>query len=155
MGNQSDRVELRTISKHTNVMKTKLLSLLAKFWPYMIGAITAFFTPMYGIMITLAVLMLIDSVLGAIAAKKRGDKITIEAFLKGFEKVPIYLLVLIACQLVQNFAPYDFKGAIVKAVSSIFVLIEFRSVIKNASEITGVDIYGVIVKHIDDRTGIK
>lgn len=68
---------------------------------YLLGGLSAFFISIQTYMIAIGVLIIIDLLMGVLAAKKRGEKISSKKLSNTIIKMLVYQLLIISAQIVQ------------------------------------------------------
>lgn len=106
-------------------------------------SVLAVFAPIQAIIITVGVLIFADLILGIMAAHKRGDAITSAALRRTVTKMFVYQLTILTAFLVQT---YLIGGIfpVVNMVAGVIGLVEIKSLLENASAITGLDFKAII-----------
>lgn len=117
---------------------------------YIAVAIASLFAPIKGILVTTSVLIFADTVTGILAAYKRGEEINSTGFKKTIIKLFLYNLVIILAFLIERFV-FDEFLPFVKIGAMVIALTEFKSVIENFEEITGIKMLQ-LKKMIEDKT---
>lgn len=105
----------------------------------------AVFAPIQGVIITVGVLIFADLVLGVMAARKRGEKITSAGMRRTVTKMCVYQVAVLTGFL---FETYLLGGLlpVSKLVAAVIGVVEFKSLLENATEITGTDFKDIIKK---------
>lgn len=108
-------------------------------------SIIAVFAPIQGVIVTVGVLIFADLFLGIWAAKKRGEKITSAGMRRSVTKLLVYQTAVLTGFLFETFL----LGGLVpvyKLVALVVGSVELKSLLENATEITGVSFKDVIAK---------
>ena len=110
-------------------------------------SIIAVLAPIEPIMMTTGVLILIDLILGILAAKKLGHPITSAALRRTVSKMLVYQLTLISGFLCEK---YLLDGAlpITKLVAAVIGAVELKSVFENADIINGGSVFRVLIQQL-------
>jgi len=106
--------------------------------------------PIKAILITVGILVVADMLSGIMAAHKRKEKITSAALGRTITKMFVYQTVVITGYLVQ----INLVGnaiSIVSLVSGVIGMVEFKSLIENANEILGMDIFKEVMKQLGSK----
>lgn len=110
--------------------------------------------PIYVIMGVVGFLIFTDLILGIIAANKRGELITSFAMRRTVSKLLVYQLVLISGFLCETYL----LGGIIpitKLAGSVIGLVEIKSILENANDISGEPLFQKILKALgsdNDKT---
>lgn len=111
--------------------------------------LVTFFTPIYPAMIAVGLLIVIDTILGVIAAKKQGVKLSSKAFGRVITKMLVYQLLVIASYLAET---YLFGQVPFLNITLGFLAVtEFVSVAENMSKITGTNFIGYLREQLDTK----
>lgn len=122
------------------LVKLKLLAL----------SILSIFSPIKPILLTALTLVLIDLIIGVVAAKKRGESITSSGFQRTIIKLFVYMSAIILGFLTETYLTGD-TVAVCKIISSFVGLTEFTSILESLNEISG----GSLLKSIISKLGSK
>lgn len=106
--------------------------------------------PIKPMLIACGFLVVADMVTGMLAAKKRKESIQSAEMRRSLTKMLVYQVAIISAFVLEK---YMLDGAmpVSKVVSGVIGMVEFKSVLENASTIAGQD----IVKLVMDRLGSK
>ena len=111
---------------------------------YLIGGLSTFLAPIASVMIAVGVLIMIDFIMGIIAARKTGDKINSKKMSNTLIKMLVYQLLIITSHLIELYlVPWL---PILKITLSFIGIIEFLSIGENFTKITKKN----FVKYIKD-----
>ena len=124
-----------------NLLKTELncltTSIVSKM-EYIIAILIGLFTPIIGIMSTVGLLILIDTIIGVWKAKKMGEKITSRGFSKIISKMLLYQGTIMTFFLVDKFILGDILHSfftiellLTKAVGLVLASVEIFSIDEN------------------------
>lgn len=105
----------------------------------------AVFAPIKAVIITVGILIFADLVLGILAARKRGEKITSAGMRRTITKMCVYQLAVLTGFLFETFL----LGGLIpvsKLVAAVIGSVEFKSLLENVTEITGVSFKDLISK---------
>ncbi len=105
----------------------------------------AVFAPIKMLLITVGVLIFADALTGIIAAKKRNEEISSAGMRRTVTKMFVYQLAVITGFMLEV---YLLGGSIPvsKLVAGFVGTVEFKSMLENATEITGLDFKSIIQK---------
>lgn len=105
----------------------------------------AVFAPIQGVIITVGILIFGDMFTGVWAAYKRKEPITSAALRRSVTKMAVFQFAVLSGYLLEV---YLLGGLlpVAKLVAGVVGLVEFKSVLENAKEITGLDFSSVIKK---------
>jgi len=102
-----------------------------------------FLAPVKPLMIAIGALIVIDLILGVWAALKSKEKITSRGLSRTIAKVIAYQLAIISSHIMET---YFAQGVpIVKIVSGLIAVTEFKSILENVNKMTGVNIWESII----------
>jgi hypothetical protein len=129
------------------------LSATAKVGSIMMGFVLNFFAPVWPFLLILLLLVASDTIVGRWAAKRRGDELTPEKEGKVVMKLAMYPLVIL---LSEGMVKVFFNGlpvvdGMTYAVALYICTLEFRSVVRNVGEATGIDIWTAIADWLGSR----
>ena len=112
--------------------------------------IIAILTPINTLLISCGVLIAADMITGIFAAKKRDEKIKSAEMRRSLSKLVVYQIAIISGFVLET---YMLNNAIPvsKVVAGVIGMIEFKSILENASSIAGQD----ILKMVMDKIGSK
>lgn len=121
-----------------SVLKTFALAVLAVFAPIKMVVISAF------------VLILTDLIFGIWAAHKRGEQITSAWMGRTVTKMLVYQVAILTGFLLET---YLIGGSIPvsKLVAGVIGMVEFKSILENANDITGTDIFKQIISKLGSK----
>jgi len=133
---------------------------------YILGSALAFFAPVAGIMYAVGGFIVLDTLLGIMAAKKIGEKIESKKLSKVVWKMLMYQAVTITFFVMDVHIVGDLLGAVVntpyvltKTVGVALIAIEFKSIDENIEKMTGTTLlkrlYDLITKGKDIASKIK
>lgn len=107
----------------------------------------AILAPIHAVIIATCIIVGVDLILGIWAARKRGEEITSAGLRRTITKILVYNLVLITSFLVET---YLIGGLIplVKLAAGIIGLTEMKSILENANDISGENIFKSIIKKL-------
>lgn len=106
--------------------------------------------PIHAIMISVSVLIGLDTSLGILAARKRKEPITSAELRRTISKLVIYQIAIISAFLVQHFLLSDLLP-IVKLAAGAIGLVEIKSILENADEINGSPLFAALVKYLGSQ----
>ena len=133
---------------------------------YILGSTVAFFAPVAGIMYTIGAFILLDTLLGIMAAQKMGEKIESKKLSKVVWKMLMYQAVTISFFVMDVHIVGDLLGTLIntpyvltKTVGVALIAIEFKSIDENIEKMTGTTLlkrlYDLIAKGKDIASKIK
>ncbi|HEY8367583.1 MAG TPA: phage holin family protein, partial [Bacteroidia bacterium] len=96
--------------------------------------------PIHAVMISVGILIFADLATGMWAAKKRGENITSAAMRRTVSKLFIYQLAVITGFLLETHLLAQLLP-VTKLVAGVIGLVEFKSILENANEILGQNIF--------------
>lgn len=114
-----------------------------EFFKYLVLAALGLFAPIKALILTVLVLIFADLFLGIWAARKRGEKITSAAMRRTVTKLLVYNTTIITGFLVETYLLGGI-APISKLVAAVVGAVEMKSLLENASEITGLDFKSII-----------
>lgn len=103
--------------------------------------------PIHAVMAAAGILIVIDTVLGVLAARKRGDPITSAQLRRTISKMLIYQAAIISAFLVEHYLMGDILP-IVKMCGGAIGLVEGKSVLENCDELNGNPIFASLIKRL-------
>jgi hypothetical protein len=110
-------------------------------------AAIAAIAPIQGAMITVFALVMLDFILGVMAARKRGEKITSSGFKATVVKIFVYELAITMAHFVGIYLTGPGIPVLQMAASMIGIT-ELKSVLENLETITGDKMLGTIAKKL-------
>lgn len=116
-------------------------------------AILAIFAPIKAVMATVGVLIIADTILGIMAARKRGEKITSSAMRRTVSKAVIYQIALMSGFLCEQYLSGDLIP-IVKIIGGVIGMVEMKSILENADEINGSPLFKAIIERLGSKNDI-
>lgn len=116
-------------------------------------AIVAIFAPIQALMATVGVLVIADTILGVMAARKRGEKITSSAMRRTVSKAVIYQVAIISGFLCEKYLSGDLIP-ITKIIGGVIGMVEMKSILENADEINGSPIFKTIIEKLGSKNDI-
>lgn len=133
---------------------------------YILGSTLAFFAPVAGIVYAVGAFIMLDTLLGIMAANKMGEKIESKKLSKVVWKMLMYQAVILTFFVMDVNIVGDLLGSIVntpyvltKTVGVALIAIEFKSIDENIEKMTGTTLlkrlYDVISKGKDIAAKIK
>ena len=133
---------------------------------YILGSTVAFFAPVAGIMYTIGAFILLDTLLGIMAAQKMGEKIESKKLSKVVWKMLMYQAVTLSFFVMDVEIVGDLLGTLIntpyvltKTVGVALIAIEFKSIDENIEKMTGTTLlkrlYDLIAKGKDIASKIK
>lgn len=113
----------------------------------------AVFAPVRAVLISVLVLVLLDSITGVLAARKRGERITSAGLRRTVSKLLAFEIALIAGHLLQKYLLAD-AVPVVSLLAAAIGVVEGKSILENADTISGGNVFkGVLARlgSINDR----
>jgi hypothetical protein len=118
-------------------------------------SVFALLAPIHTVMATAGALILLDLILGVIAAHKRKEPITSAALRRTVSKMVAYQLGIVSGFLAQHYMLSD-SLPIVKLMAAAIALVEIKSIMENADSINGSPLFQSVIKALgsknDDKT---
>lgn len=133
---------------------------------YILGSTLAFFAPVAGIVYAVGAFIMLDTLLGIMAANKMGEKIESKKLSKVVWKMAMYQAVTLTFFVMDVYIVGDLLASAVetpyvltKTVGVALIAIEFKSIDENIEKMTGTTLlkrlYDVIAKGKDIASKIK
>lgn len=113
-------------------------------------AAIATLAPIHAVIVTVGILIFADLATGIWAAKKRGDEISSARMRDSITKMLVYQTVIITGFLVET---YLIGGLVpvVKLVAAVIGMVELKSLIENANQILGQDLFKVLLSKLGSK----
>lgn len=111
-----------------------------------ITLITAVLAPIQSTMLAVSALVIIDTVTGVWAAKKRNEKITSFRFSDVIGKTIAYHLVIFSSYLMETYFLPEIP--VVRVAAGLIGTTEFKSLLENITDITGVSVWDLLLEKI-------
>lgn len=114
-------------------------------------AVIAVFAPIKTVMITVGVLVIVDMILGMIAAKKRGESINSARMSSTVVKALMYEIAVMMAYLVET---YLMSGVlpVCKIVGALIGSVELKSILENTQEIHGQPLFNTLIGQLKKQT---
>lgn len=112
--------------------------------------ICSIFAPIQSMLITCGVLIIADMITGMIAAKKRKENIQSAEMRRSISKFVVYQIAIMSAFLLETYMLSNLVP-VSKIVAGVIGMVEFKSILENASTIAGQD----ILKMVMDKLGSK
>lgn len=112
---------------------------LSQILPFIIMLIS----PIKAAMIAISVIVIIDTVTGTIAAKKRGEQLTSNGFKRVIVKTVIYQISIITALITEKYLIDSMP--VQKVVIGLLTVTELKSIFENFYTITGLDLFKNII----------
>jgi hypothetical protein len=103
--------------------------------------------PIKMILIAVGLLVFIDLVTGVWAARRRGENLKSSALRRTVSKMLIYQLTVISGFLLEHYL-LDGLVPVAKLVGGVIGMVEFKSILENASSIAGEDIVNLVMNKL-------
>ncbi len=117
-------------------------------------ATVAVFAPIQGIITTVLVLIILDMILGVLAAKKRGEKISSAGLRRTVSKFFIYEMAILAGFLIEI---YLIGGMlpVSKLIAGIIGVVELKSLLESLDQLNGSSLFADLIKRIGSSNDVK
>lgn len=125
---------------------------LIKYAGTILATITAFFSPIFTLLVATGLLILADLVTGIFAALKRGETFNSKKLGKSVGKCTWYYLAILLGHLMETVFVLGIPIASITA--GIIATVEFTSNLENLKVITGIDFTQVIQNIINKNRGL-
>lgn len=112
--------------------------------------ILAVFAPIKAMLITCGVLIMADMITGMLAARKRQEKIQSAEMRRSISKFVVYQIAIMSAFLLETYMLHNMVP-VSKIVAGVIGMVEFKSILENASVIVDQD----ILKMVLDKLGSK
>jgi phage-related holin len=103
--------------------------------------------PIKPVMITVGVLIILDLVIGIMAALKRKEHISSAALRRTISKLVIYQVAVISGFICETYL-IDHLIPISKLVAGMIGAVELKSILENANEVNGEPIFNKLIKSL-------
>jgi phage-related holin len=125
-----------------------------KFLGNLLLSILAVLAPIKAVMISAAVLVVADLILGIVAAIKRGEKITSAGFRRTISKLFVYEMAVVLGFICEK---YLISGTVPlsKIMSAYIGLTEMKSIVENLDSINGKPIFKDIISKLGSQNDSK
>lgn len=120
---------------------------MSKYLESLVIALLAIFAPIKAAVITTLVLVIIDLIVGLIAAHKRGELITSSGIKRTVGKILLYEIAICAGFLCQQYLTGDLFPAS-KLITAIVGVVELKSIMENLDAISGTGVFKAILSRI-------
>lgn len=107
----------------------------------------AVLAPIEASMFATGFLVILDMILGILAAKKRKEPITSAALRRTVSKMCIYQVTIFTGYLIDHYIAFD-SLAMVRIIGGIVGSVELKSVVENLSTITNTDLLQSLLKRL-------
>ena len=116
----------------------------------------AILAPIKPLLLTCGVLIVVDMITGMLAARKRKEPISSAQMRRSVSKMFVYQLVIISGYLLEVYM-LDNLVPVSKIVSGVIGMVEFKSILENASTIAGHDILKMVLEKLGSKNlkGLK
>lgn len=102
-------------------------------------------TPIYPLMFVVTIFIIVDFITGIWKSLKSGKKIKSTIMAHSISKTILYHLAILVSVLFETFV---FSGIpVIQLVGGFIATVEFKSILENIGEITGINIWGNIKKY--------
>lgn len=119
------------------------MSTIQKYFFMIAGWLFIYFYPAFEFILLVGFFVLMDTITGVIAAKKRGEIITSKKLRSVFPKYIIYgVSILVAHVVQQQFFP-DFPA--LKLIAGFVAYVELKSIDENIKDATGVSLFKSVI----------
>lgn len=118
--------------------------------------LAAILAPIKALLISCGVLIIADMVTGIFAAHKRGEAIKSAEMRRSLTKMVVYQVAIISAFVLEKYM-LDGLLPVSKVVSGVIGMVEFKSILENASAIAGQDIIGLVIEKLGSKNakGLK
>lgn len=132
----------------TEVLGRKM-TLEDQFLVFIVAPICSYLMPVQPVLVSLGVIIFMDTILGIWAAKKSGEKIVSSRGWRVFQKICVMIVVIIGMHAYEDLS----KGMIpaVTMAATGFALFEVLSILENAQRILGVPLFKFLIKKLDSK----
>ena len=117
--------------------------------PYLVAAfsaITGFLAPLWPFIVVILFLVLSDVFTGIRAAKKRKETIRSKGLTRTVEKLALFFIAILSAEAIkQVFIPF---APVTHIAAGAIALAEFKSIIENVEEVTGVKVWTYLKDYI-------
>ncbi len=112
--------------------------------------------PIKPMLIACGALVVADMVTGMFAASKRKEKIRSAEMRRSLTKMVVYQIAIISAFILEKYM-LDGLVPVSKVVSGVIGMVEFKSVLENASTIAGKDILKLVIEKLGSKNakGLK
>lgn len=117
-------------------------------------ATLAIFAPVRSILLSVLVLVILDSVTGVLAARKRGDKITSAGLRRTVSKLLAFEIVLIVGHLFETYLVKDLGFPVVGLLAAAIGFVEAKSCLENADTVAGTSIFRSIIQKLGSKNDL-
>jgi phage-related holin len=112
--------------------------------------LAATLAPIKPLLISCGVLIVADTITGIMAARKRGEKINSADMRRSISKMVVYQIAIISAFVLEAHM-LDGLLPVSKVVGGVIGMVEFKSILENASAIAGQDLVQLVI----DKLGSK
>lgn len=106
-------------------------------------SLLAVLTPIKPLLVSVGFLIFADAVSGILAARKRGEKISSSKLRSTISKTFIYQICIISAFVMEKYLISD-AMPIAKIVAAAAGVVELKSLLENANQITGINVFDAI-----------
>ncbi len=117
-------------------------------------SILAVFTPIKTMVTTVSVLVVADLILGVLAARKRGEKITSAGLRRSVTKGLIYQAAIMLAFLVETYL-LDKSIPASRIVAGLIGCVELKSVLESMDTLNGTPIFQVLISKLGSKNDTK
>lgn len=110
----------------------------------------AVFSPITPLLIACGALIIIDTITGMFAARKRKERITSAEMRRAISKMVVYQLAIISAFILETYI-LDNALPVSKIVSGVIGMVEFKSIMENASTIAGKNLLKMMMKSLGSK----
>jgi len=116
----------------------------------------AVFAPIKAMLITCGVLIVADMLTGIMAAKKRKEEIQSAEMRRSVSKFVVYQIAIMSAFLLETYM-LDNLVPVSKVVAGVIGMVEFKSILENASTIAGKDLLKLVIEKLGSKNakGLK
>lgn len=110
-----------------------------------VSACIAFFNPAAGLLLTVGALVFADAITGMIAAKKRGENVNSAGMRRTVSKMFIFQTVVLTGWMLEQHV-LESLLPVARIAAAAICIVEFKSLLENVTEITGVSFASILKK---------
>lgn len=116
--------------------------------------LAAILAPIKALLISCGFLIIADLITGVMAAKKRGEAIRSAEMRRSLSKMVVYQIAIISGFILEKYMLHDMLP-VSKIVSGVIGMVEFKSILENASTIAGQDILKLVIEKLGSKNAGK
>lgn len=116
--------------------------------------LSALLAPVKPLLISCGALIVADMVTGMVAASKRKEKINSADMRRSVSKMVVYQVAILSAFILEKYMLHDILP-VSKVVSGVIGMVEFKSILENASVIAGEDILKLVLAKLGSKNAEK